>query len=115
MLLPAHYRIQLRLTSDSEEDRASVPSSCSADRTKRDAGRLRLADRHRLDLQSSDQQQLVPCSRGFPASNDARVCANGGEDADTAACWEDQIQMANNTVAECLCRAHAMQRKRFVF
>ena len=36
-------------------------------------------------------------------------------DADTAACWEDQIQMANNTVAECLCRAHAMQRKRFVF
>ena len=41
MGLPAHYRIQLRLTSDSEEDRATVPSSCSADRTKRDTGRLR--------------------------------------------------------------------------
>ena len=52
MGLPAHYRIQLRLTSDSEEDRATVPSSCSADRTKRDAGRLRLTDRHSLDLRA---------------------------------------------------------------
>ena len=32
-----------------------------------------------------------------------------------SSCWEDQIQMANNTVAECLCRGRAMQRKRFVF